>query len=143
MLLRIGAATCLAFSVWHSAVAQDSKVQNDCHGLHAGITAQLTEGYSDPSVMVGFILLNDSESIQDTAPESWEIVIDGKVLKESDWILGNGPMPVGGYGKLAVGANYDFGKALPIAQYFPEKREYKVSWKGKYFQSPTVTVKIP
>lgn len=118
-------------------------MQNGCHGLHAGITAELTQGYSDPSVMIGFVLLNDSESIQNTAPESWQIVIDGKVLKDSGWILGNGPEPVGGYGKLGVGAKYDFGKALPIAQYFPEKREYKVSWKGKYFQSPTVTVRIP
>lgn len=143
MLLRIGLTTCFAFSVWYSGAAQDFRIQNGCHGLHAGITIELTQGYSDPSVMVGFVLLNDSESIQNTAPESWQIVIDEKALKDSRWILGDGPGPVGGFGKLAAGAKYDFGRGLPIAQYFPEKRAYKVSWKGKYFQSPTVTVRIP
>lgn len=143
ILLRVGAATFLALAVCHSAVAQVAKDQNGCLGLHAGITVELTQGYSDPSVMVVFVLLNDSEIAQNTAPESWQIVIDGKVLKDSGWILGNGPMPTGGFGKLSAGQKYDFGKALPIAQYFPEKREYKVSWKGKNFQSPTVKVKIP
>jgi hypothetical protein len=46
----------------------------------------------------------------------------------------------GGYGTLAGGATFDFGKALSIAKYFPETREYRISWKGRHFQSPTVTV---
>jgi len=93
--------------------------------------------------MVSFHLLNDSEITQDTAPASWQIVIDGKELKDSGWIFGNGPGPAGGYGQLAAGATFDFGKALPIAKYFPETQEHRIRWKGQYFQSPTVTVTIP
>ena len=146
MLPSIAAVTCLALVGWHVTGAQESTSQGNCTGLHAGITAQLmqvTQGYSEPSVMVAFHLLNDSETAQTTAPESWKIVIDGKELSDSGWIFGNGPEPVGGYGKLAAGSTFDFGKALPIAKYFPETKEYRISWKGRYFQSPTVTVRIP
>lgn len=143
LLLGIGTVTCLASVAWHGTGMQESKTQGNCLGLHAGITAQSTQGYSDPSVMVSFHLLNDSETAQNTAPESWQIVIDGKELKDSGWIFGNGPGPVGGYGTLAAGATFDFGKALPIAKYFPETQEHRISWKGRYFQSPTVTVGIP
>jgi hypothetical protein len=146
MLPRIAAVTCFVLVVWHVTRAQESKPQYTCTGLHAGITAQLmdvTQGYSEPSVMVTFHLLNDSEAAKTTAPESWKIVIDGKELSDSGWIFGNGPGPVGGYGTLATGSTFDFGPALPIAKYFPEAKEYRISWKGTYFQSPTVTVRIP
>jgi hypothetical protein len=106
MLPRVAAVTYLALVVWHVAGAQESKSQGNCTGLHAGITAQLTQatqGYSEPSVMVTFHLLNDSETAQATAPESWKIVIDGKELSDSGWIFANGPEPVGGYGTLATG----------------------------------------
>jgi len=93
--------------------------------------------------MVTFHLLNDSETALSAAPESWKIVIDGKELSDSDWIFGNGPEPVEGYRTLAAGATFDFGKALSIAKYFPEAKEYKISWKGRYFQSPTLTFRIP
>ena len=146
MLPILAVVTCLALVAWQVAGARESKSQGNCTALHAGITAQLTQvtqGYSEPGVMVLFHLLNDSETTQNTAPESWQIVIDGKELKDSGWIFGNGPQPVGGYGTLAAGATFDFGTALPIAEYFPETREHRLSWKGKYFQSPTVTVRIP
>lgn len=41
-------------------------------------------------------LLHDSELIQNAAPESWQIVIDGKELTDSGWTFGNGPAPAGG-----------------------------------------------
>lgn len=146
MLPRIAATACLALVGRHVTGAQESKSQGNCTGLHAGITAQMmqvTQGYSEPSVMVAFHLLNDSETAQTTAPESWKIVIDGKELSDSGWIFGNGPEPVGGYGTLATGSTFDFGTALPIAKYFPEIKEYRISWRGSHFQSPTVTFRIP
>jgi|SRR5580704_9268391 hypothetical protein len=143
MLPRVAAVTCLALIAWHVTGGQDSKSQGNCTALHAGITAQLTQGYSEPSVMVAFHLLNDSETAQTTAPDSWKIVIDGKELSDSGWIFGNGPEPVEGYGTLATGSTFDFGKALPIVKYFAETKEHRISWKGRYFQSPTVTVRIP
>ena len=143
MLQRIAAVTCLALVTWHVTGAQEANPQGSCIGLHAGITAELTQGYSEPSVMVAFHLSNDSEAAQSTAPASWKIVIDGKELSDSGWIFGNGPGPAAGYGMLAAGATFDFGKALPVVNYFPEAREYRISWKGRDFQSPTVTVRIP
>jgi hypothetical protein len=65
-----------------------------------------------------------------------------KDLRDSDWIFGNGPGPVGGYGILQPGESYVFGKGLSLSKYFPDEREYKVYWKGKSFQSSTITVKI-
>jgi hypothetical protein len=128
--------------MWQVTKAQERKSPH-CAGLHAGVTAQLTQGYDETSVMVAFLLLNDSETAQSTAAESWRIVVDGKELEDSGYILGNGPAPIGGYGTLSSGAAFNFGKALPIAKYFPERREYRISWKGRYFESPTVTVRIP
>ena len=140
---RSVALTCLPLVIWLVTEAQEPKPPCNCTGLHAGITARLTQEYSEPSMMVVFLLLNDSETAQSTAPESWKLVIDGKELEDSGYIFGNGPAPTGGYGTLGPGATFDFGKALPIAKYFPERREYRISWRGRYFQSPTVTVRIP
>jgi hypothetical protein len=92
---------------------------------------------------VGFVLLNDSPTDRGTAPESWKLVIDGHELEDSGVIFGNGPEPIGGYGTLHSGATFQFGKALPISKYFPEQREYRISWKSKDFVSPTVKVKVP
>jgi hypothetical protein len=137
----------VAFALGQLMAAQEApKSPDSCVGLHAGISAQLTkltQGYAEPSVMVTFLLLNDSETTRGAAPESWRLVIDGKELEESHFLFSNGPKPIGGYGTLDSGASFNFGMALPIAKYFPEQREYRISWKGRYFQSPTVTVRIP
>jgi hypothetical protein len=150
MTLRL---TCRGIALGCAAVvglqvvqAQQPKSSSNCAGLHAGITAQLTkprQGYYEPSVFVSFLLLNDSATPQSTATESWKIIVDGKELPDSGYIFGNGPMPSGGYETLASGATFQFGSALPIAKYFPDEREYRVSWKGRHFQSPTVTIRIP
>lgn len=89
-----------------------------------------------------FLLLNDAEVARHASPESWKLVIDGKELEDSWYLFGNGPMPSGGYEVLAAGATFSFGKALPVSKYFPERREYKISWKGKDFQSPTMLFKV-
>jgi hypothetical protein len=92
--------------------------------------------------MLTFILLNDSDAPLNAVEGGWQIVIDGKELKDSDFIFGNGPGPAGGYGILKPGESYEFGKGLELSRYFPEEREYKVSWKGKGFQSSTITVRV-
>lgn len=114
-----------------------------CAGLHAGITASFTQGYETPGVLVSFLLLNDSDSDLAASPESWKLIVDGKVLPDSGYLFGNGPQPSEGYATLRSGATFQFAKALPISKYFPEKREYKISWAGKNFQSPTVLIPIP
>jgi hypothetical protein len=37
---------------------------------------------------------------------------------------------------------YEFGKALPVHGFFSQTRDYKVSWRGKDFQSSTITVTV-
>jgi hypothetical protein len=111
--------------------------------LHAGIRAQIIAPSTDtPSVMLLFVLLNDSEKPLDVEARSWTLVLNGKDLNDSGMLFGNGPMPVGGYRILKPGESYEFGKALPIAEYFPSNGQYKVKWKGAAFQSPTITVTI-
>jgi hypothetical protein len=114
-----------------------------CPGLHAGIRAEIIPPFTEtPSVMLTFVLLNDSETPVDVEAGSWRIVVNGSELKDSGMIFGNGPMPVGGYRVLKPGEIYELGTALPIAEYFLPNGQYKVSWKGAAFQSPTITVTI-
>jgi hypothetical protein len=128
------------------STGQDSAIgRTDCAGLHAGITAEMARlgGTSELSVWVTFLLLNDSEATLNVSAESWKIVIDGEELRDSDYLFGNGVMPEGGYRNLRPGATYSLGKALSLSKYFPEQREYRISWKGKNFQSPTITFIAP
>ena len=141
----------LAFAAAFAAItvpfiaAQDKREEN-CGGLHAAIRAELVRRdppYTQPPfVMLSFILLNDSEVPINAVEGGWRIVIDGKELKDSDFIFGNGPHPTGGYGTLKPGESYELGKGLELSRYFPEEREYKVSWKGKRFQSSTITISV-
>jgi len=137
--------TMLAATLIPSIAAQNTSTQS-CGGLHAAIRGELVHRDSPftepPFVMLSFILLNDSEKPINAAEEGWKIVIDGKELEDSGYIFGNGPGPVGGWGILNPGESYQFGKGLPLTKYFPEEREYRVSWKGKTFRSSTITVRV-
>ena len=111
-------------------------------GLHAGIRAQIIPPYTEtPSVMLTFVLSNDSDTPVDVEAGSWKIVVDGSELSDSG-IFGNGVMPEGGYRILKPGESYELGKALPIAEYFLPNGQHKVSWKGIGFESPTISVTI-
>jgi hypothetical protein len=135
----------LAVILVPSLTAQD-KHAGTCGGLHAAIGGEVVRrdplATQSPYVMLTFVLLNDSDAPINTVEESWQIVINGKELKESDIIFGNGPRPVGGWGILKPGESFQFGKGLALSNYFPDEREYKVSWKSKGFQSSTIVVRI-
>jgi hypothetical protein len=137
--------TMLAAILIPSIAAQNTSEQS-CGGLHAAIRGELVRRdppYTQPPfVMLTFILLNDSDVPINAVEGGWQIVIDGKELKDSDFIFGNGPGPVGGYGVLKPGESYELGKGLDLSRYFPEERTYKVSWKGKGFQSSTITIRV-
>ena len=134
----------LALILIPSLTAQDK--HDSCGGLHAAIGGEVVRrdplATQSPYVMLTLVLLNDSDAPINTVEESWQIVIDGKELKESDIIFGNGLRRVGGWGVLKPGESYQFGEGLALSNYFPEEREYKVSWKGKGFQSSTIVVRI-
>jgi hypothetical protein len=137
------ASAILAHTTTPKTPSKGGGLAENCPGLHAGIRAQIIPPYTEtPSVMLTFVLLNDSETPLDVEAGSWRIVINGGELKDSGWIFGNGPEPEGGYKVLKPGESYAFGKALPIAEYFLPQGQYKVNWKGAAFQSPTITVTI-
>ena len=125
------------------SLGQLSTPSKSCSGLHAGIRAQIIPPYTEtPSVMLSFVLLNDSDAPIDVDAGSWSIVINGRDLKNSGEIFGNGVTPVGGYHILKPGESYELAASLPIVEYFLPNGEHKVSWKGTGFQSPTITVTI-
>jgi hypothetical protein len=134
----------LAVTLIPFVTAQDK--HDACGGLHAAISGEVVRrdplATQSPYVMVTFVLLNDSDAPINTAEESWQIVIDGKELKDSGLIFGNGIRPVGDWGILKPGESFQFGKGLKLGNYFPDEREYKVSWKRKGFQSSTIVVRI-
>jgi len=137
------AAAVLAQTTTQKTSPTGGGLAGKCPGLQAGIRAQIMPPYTEtPSLLLTFVLLNDSETPLDVEAGSWRIVIDGDELKDSGWIFGNGPAPESGYKVLNPGESYAFGKALPIAEYFLPNGQYKVSWKGTAFQSPTITVTI-
>ncbi len=139
--MRRGFLFSVAFSLAFCFLSNDVLHCQCASGLHAGIRAQ--QWYiEEPHVYLSFVLLNDSGSALDVHANSWKIVVNGTELKDSQWIFGNGPGPVGGYGTLKPGESYEFGKALLISKYFPHSGEYRIVWKGDGFESPTISMTI-
>lgn len=124
----------------------ETGVEASCSGLHAGIRAMLVRSdpnYSRPSfVGIGFVLLNDGQAPINSMAGGWQIVIDGKEVPDSSMIFGNGMQPDGGYGILNPGESYELGKQLEIAKYLPKLGEHTLSWKGRGFQSSTITINV-
>jgi hypothetical protein len=53
-----------------------SALPKNCSGLHAGIRAQIISPNTEtPSVMLSFLLLNDSATPVDVEARSWRIVV--------------------------------------------------------------------
>ena len=151
-LKRYGTLAALA-TIWlglavvgYNAIAQSSEGVGKCGSLHAGLHAEFVraqQGFTEPPyVILSFLLLNDSDTPIDAVDGGWVLVIDGSELRDSGVLFGNGPEPVGGWGTLNPGESYQFGKGLPLTQYFPHAGEYRISWKGKHFQSSTIMIKI-
>lgn len=144
MLGRVLLYVCVVTATLASSVVAQEKSVVACVGLHAAITGQVVNMRDGrpPYMLLTFVLLNDSENSVDTLDQEWKIAIDGKELEDSGWIFANGPRPVEGWSKLQPGGFFEFAKAMELAKYFPESREYRVLWKGKGFRSSTITVRV-
>jgi len=135
----------IALSLGVPVAAQKGSTPNgvfnkSCLGLHAGIRAQiLPPNTENADVMLVFVLLNDGEVPVDVEEKSWKLKTE---VKDPNGMFGNGPVPAGGFGVLKPGESYEFGKSLPIADYFPQSGEYRVSWSGKAFRSSTISITI-
>ncbi len=106
--------------------------------VFAGLSARSNS--SCKCIELTFLRRNDSNARTPQAGDL-KIVIDGKDLTESDLIFGNGINVEARYQPLAPGQEYSFNIGLDIAQYFPEHRDYRVSWKGADFQSEAILVR--
>jgi hypothetical protein len=99
--------------------------------------------FTEPSrVALSFVLLNDSEEPIDVRRGEWKIVLNGVELKDSEMIFGSGPESGGGYSVLQPGESYEFGKGLPLDEYFPLPQTYEIYWKGHGFRSSTDRVSV-
>ena len=97
--------------------------------------------YGDPRLeLITFHLTNHSDRSLSTAENSWVLVIDGKLAPDPGGQLWMGPRPSGGYGTLAPGRDFEFGKALALSEYFPEPRKYTLFWRAAAFRSNTLIV---
>jgi len=86
--------------------------------------------------------MNDSDQDLESGEDSWTLVIDDLDVPDLGGQLWRfSPRPNEGYGTIRSGQFFQFGKALPLAEYFPEKREYKVFWKAKGFRSNVIIVR--
>jgi hypothetical protein len=115
-------------------------VSTSCRSLDARIE-QSTNIYEMDFVEIQFILKNLGVDCFDVFPGSWEIVINGKKMPDSGFILGNGPGPIGGYKALNSGQSFEFGKGIALTkEHFPMRGDYKMYWRGKHFRSNTITI---
>jgi hypothetical protein len=111
-------------------------------GLHATMSAK-AGWFGDPkSESLTFVLMNDSDEDLESGEDSWTLVIDDLDVPDTGGQLWRfGPRSREGYGTLRSGQIFQFGKALPLAEYFPERRDYKVFWKAAGFRSNAIIVR--
>jgi hypothetical protein len=110
-------------------------------GLHATLNAQ-PGYYGDPRlVTLTFRLMNDSDRVLYSERASWILVIDGQEVPNRGGQLWIGTQTAGGYEIVGSGYTFQFGKGLPIREYFPETRDYKIYWKAAAFRSNIAVVR--
>ena len=110
--------------------------------LQASLTVERGWGEDMTLESVTFCLANRSKAILLSKPETWALVVDGKVAQDPDGMLWKeGGHPPEAYGMVPPGATFRFGKGLSRAQYFPADREYRFFWKAVGFRSNVVVIR--
>jgi hypothetical protein len=90
-------------------------------------------------LLVYFTLVNDGNKTIDPKIESSKIIINGVELKDSGFILSNGPRDKR-WRALPPGDSLEFSYALE--KYFQEPGIYRVSWKGENFETPAIVFRV-
>lgn len=130
---------CCSTSSWSQTREHEPDACADSkRGLHATLNA---EPGSQGLETLSFSLMNDSDQVLDSATHSWTLVIDDREVPDPGGQLWTGPGPIGGYGTVRSGTTFQFGKAFPIREYFPEARDYKIYWKSAAFRSNVAVVR--
>jgi hypothetical protein len=99
----------------------------------------LDHGLRGDPFMIHFGLLNDSNKTIKPDLDSSQLLINGKNLKDWDFIIFNGPRD-DRWDTLPPGDYLLFGIAL--GTHFEKPGVYKVIWKGKGFQSPEIVFRV-
>jgi hypothetical protein len=118
----------------HAAEAKDEPK------LWAGITAStpVVHGRA-PRLQIYFSLVNDGQRTVDPKIGSSKLVINGKVPKDWDFVINNGPRSSEA-DALPPGRFLLFGYALE--RYFGKPGVYRVYWKGEAFKSPVIVIRV-
>src|SRR5262245_27648963 len=96
------------------------------------------EVMGDPFV-VYLALVNDGDMVVNPDLGSSQLIVNGKELKDWPFIVGQGPRDAR-WEALPAGDYLSFAYAL--GERFEEPGTYKVSWKGKGFQSPEIVFRV-
>ena len=88
---------------------------------------------------VQFGLVNDGDKTVDPEIESSELLVNGKKLKDWDWIIRNG-LRSNNWNALAPNDHVHFAYAL--GKHFEEPGIYKLKWKGKDFESAEIVLRV-
>ena len=96
------------------------------------------EGWTK-DLSIHFTLVNDGGETLDPQLTASNIIINGKELKETGFILGNGPRDAR-WNALPPGESLRFNYAL--GEYFKEPGIYEVAWKGKGFEAPAIVFRV-
>ena len=86
-----------------------------------------------------FALVNDGDKTLNPEIESSELLVNGKQLKDWAFIIGQGPRD-DRFAALPPGDHLLFGYAL--GDHFQKPGIYKLSWKGKNFQSSQIGFRV-
>jgi RNA polymerase sigma factor (sigma-70 family) len=86
-----------------------------------------------------FTVANDGDAALDPEFESTQLIVNGKELKDWKLMVGDGS-GTGEWKALPAGRHVTFGYAM--GSYFKEPGVYKVSWKGKHFESPEIVFRV-
>lgn len=103
---------------------------------------------SEDPFLLHLALVNDGEKTIDPELAASQLIVNGKEVGD-DWsrTIGNGlrddrfeALPPGDHLAMTISFGGDFREAL--ARHFREPGVYRVSWKGKRFESPQVVFRV-
>jgi len=96
------------------------------------------EGFTD-SLQIFFTLVNDGNKTVDPQLLSTRIMVNGRELEDSAFILGNGPC---GPNCESLPPGETVGRTLAIGRYFQKPGIYKVSFESPSFKTPTIMFRV-
>jgi hypothetical protein len=126
-----------AFSAAKPGTANQQKTKSVWAALsinHAVFQAGQTK-----DLRIEFSLVNDSDKVIDPKIGESQILINGRELADSNSIFGRVPKDVR-VNALAPGESLRFDCLL--GDHLKETGTYRISWKGRDFQSPEIVVRI-